>query len=137
MIEITNLFTDCTISPRYNSKPEWIVWHYFGALSTAKECALWFCNPENNQGSADFCVDDEDIIQVNPDILRYYTWHCGGPLQGVISHSKFGICRNRNPCSRYRVFHAEHKRQIKRIPCRNRHTGRGYAFSARKTNGRA
>ena len=96
MIEITNLFTDSTISPRYNSKPEWIVWHYFGALSTAKECALWFCNLENDQGSADFCVDDEYIIQVNPDILKYYTWHCGGPLQGVIRHSKFGICRNSN-----------------------------------------
>lgn len=96
MIEITNLFTNCTISPRYSSKPEWIVWHYFGALSTAKECALWFCNPENNLESADFCIDDEDVIQVNPDIQKYYTWHCGGALQGVIRHSKFGICRNSN-----------------------------------------
>lgn len=53
MFKITNIFTNCTISPRYSSKPEWIVWHYFGALSTAKECALWFCNSENNQESAD------------------------------------------------------------------------------------
>ncbi len=96
MIEITNLFTNCTISHRYNAKPEWIVWHYFGVLSTARECALWFCNPENSQGSADFCVDDDNIIQVNPDILKYYTWHCGGPLQGTIHHSKYGICKNYN-----------------------------------------
>ena len=96
MKEIINIYTDCTISPRYGSELEWIVWHYFGSLGTALECAQWFCNPENNLGSADFCVDDENIIQVNPDIDKYYTWHCGGELQGSIRHSKFGICKNIN-----------------------------------------
>lgn len=96
MIPITNRFTNCTISGRQSTKIEWIVLHYFGGLASAWDTAGWFCNPNNRQGSADFCVDDENIIQVNPDIRRYYTWHCGGGLQGMIRHSKYGICRNIN-----------------------------------------
>lgn len=96
MLPITKKFTYCTISNRGGVKPEWIVMHYFGALCTAEECAAWFCNPENDQGSADFCVDDENIIQVNPDILKYNTWHCGGKLQGSIHHEYHGICKNNN-----------------------------------------
>ena len=96
MLPITNKFTNCTISNRYGTKIQWIVMHYFGGLSTAMECAGWFCNPSNNQGSADFCVDDDYIIQVNPDLVKYNTWHCGGGLQGSIRHSKYGICKNSN-----------------------------------------
>lgn len=96
MLPITNKFTNCTISNRGGVKIQWIVMHYFGGLSSAVDCAGWFCNPSNKQGSADFCVDDTHIIQVNPDIKKYNTWHCGGGLQGYIRHSKFGICRNSN-----------------------------------------
>ena len=96
MIPITNRFTYYTISNRQGVKPEYIVMHYFGDLGSAWQTAGWFCNPTNRDGSADFCVDDEMIVQVNPDILKYYTWHCGGPLQGMIRHSYFGKCRNIN-----------------------------------------
>lgn len=96
MLPIEKKFTNCTISNRGGARPEWIVMHYFGGLSTALECAGWFCNPSNRSGSADFCVDDDHIIQVNPDLLKYNTWHCGGGLQGNIRHSKFGICKNSN-----------------------------------------
>lgn len=96
MIPITNRFTNCTISNRQGHKIEWIVLHYFGGTTSAWNTAGWFCNPSNTNGSADFCVDDDMIIQVNPDMNKYYTWHCGGGLQGVIRHSKFGICRNIN-----------------------------------------
>lgn len=96
MLPITKKFTNCTISNRGGAKIQWIVMHYFGGLSTALECAGWFCNPSNNSGSADFCVDDSHIVQVNPDIPKYNTWHCGGGLQGSIRHSKYGICKNSN-----------------------------------------
>lgn len=96
MLPITTKFTNCTISNRGGRKIEWIVMHYFGGLSTALECAGWFCNPSNKSGSADFCVDDDHIIQVNPDLLKYNTWHCGGGKQGSIRGSKFGICKNSN-----------------------------------------
>lgn len=96
MLPITQKFTNCTISPRGGTKIQWIVMHYFGGLSTALECAGWFCNPSNNSGSADFCVDDTHIVQVNPDLDKYNTWHCGGGLQGSIRHSKYGICKNSN-----------------------------------------
>lgn len=96
MLPITKKFTNCTISNRGGTKIQWIVMHYFGGLSTALECAGWFCNPSNNQGSADFCIDDDYIIQVNPDLVKYNTWHCGGGLQGSIRHSKYGICKNSN-----------------------------------------
>lgn len=96
MLPITKKFTNCTISNRGGAKIQWIVMHYFGGLSTALECAGWFCNPSNNSGSADFCVDDDYIIQVNPDLEKYNTWHCGGGLQGSIRHSKYGICKNSN-----------------------------------------
>ena len=96
MLPITKKFTNCTISNRGETKIQWIVMHYFGGLSTALECAGWFCNPSNNQGSADFCVDDDYIIQVNPDLDTYNSWHCGGGLQGSIRHSKYGICKNSN-----------------------------------------
>lgn len=96
MLPIKKRFTGHTISNRKGAKPEWIVWHYFGALGSAWDTAGWFCNPANNVGSADFTIDDDNIIQVNPDIDNFYTWHCGGGLQGYIRHSKFGICRNAN-----------------------------------------
>ena len=96
MLQITKKFTNCTISNRGGIKPQWIVLHYFGGLSSALDCAGWFCNPSNKVGSADFCVDDTHIVQVNPDISKYCTWNCGGGLQGYIRHSKFGICRNDN-----------------------------------------
>ena len=96
MLPIEKKFTDCTISNRGGARPVWIVMHYFGGLSTALECAGWFCNPVNRSGSADFCVDDEHIIQVNPDLVKYNTWHCGGGKQGSIRGSKFGICKNSN-----------------------------------------
>lgn len=96
MLPIEKKFTNCTISSRGGARPEWIVMHYFGGLSTAIECAGWFCSPSNRSGSADFCVDDDHIIQVNPDLLKYNTWHCGGGLQGSIRHAYHGICKNCN-----------------------------------------
>lgn len=96
MLPITpNISTGYNISARDRNHPEWIVIHYFGSLSTALACSNYF-RTGNRNASADFFVDDETIVQFNPNIDTTYTWHCGGGLQGNIRHSKFGLCKNCN-----------------------------------------
>lgn len=52
---------------------------------------------ENRQASSDFVVDDSTILQLNPDLNKYYTWHCGDKKN---SYSKGGSlngkCLNSN-----------------------------------------
>lgn len=96
MIAISkNVSTGYNISNRGSNKPQWIVIHYFGALGSAKATCQYFIGGDR-QSSADFFVDDTSIWQFNPDINKYYTWHCGGGLQGYIHHEYHGICKNAN-----------------------------------------
>lgn len=96
MLPITkNTSTGYNISKRGGYRPLWIVVHYFGSIGTALACSNYF-KTADRQASADFFVDDDTIIQFNPDIDANYTWHCGGGLQGSIRHSKYGICKNCN-----------------------------------------
>ena len=57
-----------------------------------------FFNSGNQESSADFFVDDGEILQVN-DYYKYYTWHCGdGQGQhGITNQNSIGIeiCVNR------------------------------------------
>ena len=46
-----------------------------------------YFNGGNRGSSADFFVDDKQVLQVN-DYERYYTWHCGD------GHGKYGISNN-------------------------------------------
>lgn len=39
---------------------------------------------EARRASADFCVDDRDMVQFNPDIRNYYCWAVGDPKNGVV-----------------------------------------------------
>lgn len=39
---------------------------------------------ESRRASADFCVDDRDMVQFNPDIKNYYCWAVGDPKNGVV-----------------------------------------------------
>lgn len=51
-----------------------------------------FFNTGNRKSSADFFVDDTDILQVN-DYYRYYTWHCGDGRgsKGIKNSNSIGI----------------------------------------------
>lgn len=65
----------------YNGRPiKYIVIHYTAGASSktgsARGTALMFSNPAFG-GSADFIVDDAEIVQFNPDINNYYCWHAG------------------------------------------------------------
>ena len=59
---------------------EWIVIHYTAGTSSAAGCAgslaEWYKKGANpaNPASSDFIVDDETVVQYNPDIQHRYSW---------------------------------------------------------------
>lgn len=89
-----------------NRKIEWIVLHYTAGtrsvLGSAKNTAIYF-SATPNQASADFIVDDGEIVQYNPDPLNYYCWAVGGNAYSNKSSSLakkyYGECKNKNSIS--------------------------------------
>ena len=85
-----------TYFPGRNIK--WIVIHYTAGASSrtgsAINTALWFGNPAAG-GSADFVVDDTQIVQFSPDIDNYYCWHAGVDYSGGTA-PYHGKCTNAN-----------------------------------------
>ena len=55
---------------------------------------------ETSPASADFCVDDRDIVQFNPDLKRYYCWAVGDAKKQSTGGAKFsGLATNNNTIS--------------------------------------
>lgn len=87
-------------SGRNGNKVRFIVIHYVGAVSSAKNNCIYFCNGNRN-ASAHFFVDSE-IWQCIPE--NKAAWHCGGGLldtgkamnQGNRGATYFGKCTNSN-----------------------------------------
>jgi N-acetyl-anhydromuramyl-L-alanine amidase AmpD len=74
----------------------YIVIHYTGAEGTAKNNVDYF-NGGNRNASADFFVSQNgEIWQYNPDLKRYYSWHCGGGRQSSKGGTFYGRCKNAN-----------------------------------------
>lgn len=74
----------------------YIVIHYTGAEGTAKNNVDYF-NGGNRNASADFFVGQNgEIWQYNPDLKRYYSWHCGGGRQSSKGGTFYGRCKNAN-----------------------------------------
>lgn len=69
-----------------NRKKQWIVIHYVGAVSTAKNNADYFYNVDR-QASAHYFVDENEIWQVVDD--SNIAWHCG-------AKQYYNDCRNQN-----------------------------------------
>lgn len=81
---------------RYNKtartqKPEYIVIHGTGNTGKGANANAHFnyFNGGNRNSSADFFVDDTQVLQVN-DYTKYYTWHCGD------GKGKYGIPLSNN-----------------------------------------
>lgn len=90
-------------SVKYNRPIEYLVIHYTaGGTSrsgTAWNTAYMFAH-NTRPASADFIVDDTDIVQYNGDIKNRYTYAVGGKLQGNPGGGKFyGKCKNYNSIS--------------------------------------
>ena len=55
---------------------------------------------ETREASADFCVDDRDIVQFNPDLKNYYCWAVGDAKKRTTGGAIFnGLVTNRNTIS--------------------------------------
>lgn len=94
--------TNCTSSlPGRSIK--YLVIHYSAGTSSKKGSARdlinWFKN-KNCSGSADFAVDDEEIVQYNGDIKNRYCWAVGGSkyssMTTKIGGELYGKCTNKN-----------------------------------------
>ena len=92
-MKIHKKISDYNNQSRYGYSIEYIVIHYVGAVSTAKNNADYFYGGDR-QASAHYFVDEDEIWQsVEEDRAA---WHCGGPLQGSHGHTFFQICTNLN-----------------------------------------
>ena len=86
----------------------YIVIHYTAGASSVAGSAKKARNVfENREASADFCVDDETIIQVNPDTDRYYCWAVGDGQgkYGITNSNSISIemCSNLRKCTSAKV----------------------------------
>lgn len=76
-----------------NRKIEYIVIHYVGAVSSAKNNTIYFKSTYRG-ASAHYFVDDNSVWQCVAD--KDIAWHCGGGLQGSGGHEYYKKCLNSN-----------------------------------------
>lgn len=80
----------------------YIVEHYTAGVTSRAGSAIntadWFANPAA-QASADFIVDDETIVQFNPDPANRYCWAVGGGHYGNSGGRLYGVAKNANTIS--------------------------------------
>ena len=93
MKEIKRKITPYNFTTVTGKKNEYIVIHYVGAVSTAKNNADYYSSQKLN-ASAHYFVDANEIWQCVED--KDASWHCGGGLQGSNGHTLYGICKNSN-----------------------------------------
>lgn len=69
----------CCITAVSNKKNKYIAIHYTAGGSSAPGRALSMKNSweKTRRASADFGVDDRDIVQFNPDLTKYKCWSVG------------------------------------------------------------
>lgn len=79
-----------------NTNPKYIVIHYVGAVSTAKNNADYFYNAYRG-ASAHYFVDDNEIWQVVEDTDT--AWAVGGSKYNNAGGSMYGIIKNSNSLS--------------------------------------
>ena len=96
IIECTNTANTTELK---NRKIKYIVIHYTAGITsrpgTAKSNARYFAK-ETTKASADFIVDDENIVQYNSDIKNRYCWHCGGSKYKTKGGSLYKVCTSAN-----------------------------------------
>lgn len=84
-----------TALKRSKADIKYIVCHYVGALGDAKANTDYY-KSTNVGASADFWVGFFGDVWQGNDYWNYYSWHCGGGLQGSGGASFYQKCTNRN-----------------------------------------
>ena len=87
-------------------KIEYLVLHYTAGTSSSPGTALRVAEmfaSSSRAASADFIVDDGQVVQYNGDLANRYTWAVGGSQYGTMSTHLGGTlyrrCRNHNSIS--------------------------------------
>lgn len=99
MINITKNVSTAKTNYAPSRNIQYIVIHYTAGSTSKKGAAInaanyWATSPR--EASADFVVDDETIVQYNPDIGNRLTWHCGDLRSYTKGGSLYGKCTNAN-----------------------------------------
>lgn len=98
-MEIIQKTSQVNTTESKNREIKYIVIHYTAGLSSVKgkaaSTAAYF-SKETTKASADFIVDDETIVQYNPDIKNRYAWSCGGSKLKTKGGSFYEKCNNKN-----------------------------------------
>lgn len=99
--QITNGFIWQHVTRCQNRPLRYIAIHYTAGASSRKGQAMQARNVFlQRQASADFCVDDETIVQVNPDLRNYYCWAVGDARNKWTGGGRlYGKAVNRNTIS--------------------------------------
>lgn len=87
---------------RYNNRTiKYIAIHYTASTSSKKGKALAIRNVFlQRNASADFVVDDETIVQINPNLKNYYTWSVGDAKNKYTGGGQlYGKATNKNTIS--------------------------------------
>ena len=75
---------------KYSRTPKYLAIHFTASSNSKPGRALSIYNTFiNRQASADFVVDDRDIVQFNPDIKNYYCWAVGDKKQSSKGGARF------------------------------------------------
>lgn len=93
MLYIQKKLTPYNYTKMHGKQNLYVVIHYVGAVSTAKNNVDYYAR-QKLSASAHYFVDGTSIWQSVEDGNR--AWHCGGGLQGSGGHSFFGRCTNSN-----------------------------------------
>ena len=105
-LNIINKTSDHNTTMKMNRDIKWIVLHYTAGTASTKGAAQNIANyfsKTTNQASADFIVDDVEIVQYNPDPKQRYCWAVGGAKypnkSNTLAAKYYGQCKNDNSIS--------------------------------------
>lgn len=93
MVSIQKKLTPQNFSKMARKKNLYIVIHYVGGVSSAKNNVDFYAR-EKLSASAHYFVDEKSIWQCVEDENK--AWHCGGGLQGSGGHTFYKKCTNSN-----------------------------------------
>lgn len=100
-IDIKKAFISTHITAIKNRKVKYIAVHFTAGTTSRAGTALTTRSVFlQRRASADFVVDDETIVQINPNLNNYYTWGVGdkkNPYSG--GGTLYGMATNRNTVS--------------------------------------
>lgn len=98
---ITKGYINTHITALRNRSVKYIAIHYTAGSTSKKGAAFSTRNVFlKRSASADFVVDDESVVQVNPDLKNYYCWSVGDKKNIYSGGGKlYGVATNKNTIS--------------------------------------